>query len=208
MKSFKEYLIESKHVYDFKIKIAGDTCPTVIEKIKNGLSQFSVESFSTGKSTPIQETQIDFPDHKNVSVTMYEVVLTYPATSKQVQDIIAEASGLPHSCIKVRTSKELEEETINHMYDTLDKSSTLLGSDYEKSNNQHLVGDAQMMTLLKELTKMKHQGEQYKGVNDKLLAKKAPVAKSTTTAKVDKKIGSVSPIGSRQVKLPTAKLGR
>jgi hypothetical protein len=208
MKSFKEHLVESKQVYDFKIKIAGDTCPTVIDKLKRGLERFSVESFSSGKSTPIQETQVDFPDHKNVGVTVYDVVLTYPTTSKQVQDIVAEALGISHGCVKVRNLREQEEELLNHAYDNLDRSSTLLGSDYEKSNNQDIVGDAHMMTLLKELTKMKHQGEQYKGVNDKLLAKKVPVTKNPGPAKVDKKIGTVSPIGSKQVTLPTAKLGR
>lgn len=207
MKSFKQHLLESKQVYDFKIKIAGDVCESTTAKIKTALERFTVESISSGKSTPIQETQVDFPDHKNVGVTVFEVSLCYPATSKQVQDIVADAICKSHSCIKVRNIKEQEEEQLNHQYDNMEKGTATLGTDYEKSNHQSIVGDAHVMTLLKELNKMKHQGEQIKGVNDKILAKKSPVEK-TATVKADKKSGSVSPIGSRSVKLPTAKLGK
>lgn len=208
MKSFKQYLIESTQLYDFKIKIAGDHCPTLLEKLKTGLEIYSIESFSAGKSTPIQETQVDFPSQKNVGVTMYDVSLNYPATSKQIADIVAETMSLSHDCIKVRNFREQEEEDINHEFDNINKGTALLGTDYEKSNHQGIVGDTHMMSLLKELNKMKHQGDQIKGVNDKLLAKKAPVSKTSTSAKVDKKIGTVSPIGSKKVTLPTAKLGK
>ena len=57
MKSFKEYLTESKRVYEFKVKIAGNCPKDCASQIKTALSQFHVESCSAGKSTPIQETQ-------------------------------------------------------------------------------------------------------------------------------------------------------
>lgn len=205
MKSLKEYLIESKQTYEFKIKIAGEPSDDVVSKIKQACEKFSVESFSESKRTPIQETQSDFPDYKNIAVTIFDVTLEYPTTSHQLRDLIAEAGNLTHSCVKVRNLKEQEEEELNHEFD--DKSGkALLGTDYQKENNQSLVGDKHTMALLRELSKTKHQGTQYKGVNEKLLAKKAPKEKSGPA--MQDKTGSKSVIGSNKTDLPDPYKGK
>jgi hypothetical protein len=205
MKSFTQHLLESKQVYEFKIKIAGEPADEQINKLKCALEKFTVESFSEGTRTPIQESHVDFPDHENINVSTYNVTLTYPATSFQIRSLAAEAMNVSQSCVRVRNLREDAETDINHAHD-IKTGESLLGKDYNKENNQNLVGETHKLALLKELSKVKHQGEQYKGVNDKLLAKKAPVEK-TTAAKVDKTLGIISPIGSRQVTLPTSKTG-
>lgn len=208
MKSFKQHLLESKQSYEFKVKIAGEPADEQLDKLKGSLDRFVVELFQRSTRTPIQETQVDFPEHHNISVTTYDIKLSYPATSFQVRQLAADALGLSECCIKVRNLKEVEEQELNHKYD--EKSGeALLGKDYDKENNQHLAGQSSVMSLLKELNKYKHQGEQYKGVNDQLLAKKAPTEKvAKVTSKYDKSIGTTSAIGSKQVTLPTAKLGK
>jgi len=204
MKSFRQHLLESKQVYEFKIKLVGEHPQDNINKLKSALERFTVESFSESTRTPIQETQVDFPEHHNINVTTYDVILTYPATSFQVRQLAADALGLSECCVKVRNLKEVEEEELNHKFDET-SGDALLGKDYDKESNQHLAGQSNVMSLLKELNKVKHQGEQYKGVNDQLLAKKAPVEKAATSAKYDKTIGTTSPVGSKKVTLPTAK---
>lgn len=206
MKSFRQHLLESKQVYEFKIKVVDQLNDSQIDKLKSALDRFTVEQFSTGTRTPIQETQVDFPEHHNIGTSTYDVTLTYPATSFQIRQLAADVLGLSECCIKVRNIREESECELNHQYDER-SGETLLGKDYEKENNQNLVGQSNIMSLLKELNKVKHQGEQYKGVNDQILAKKAPVEKAATRAKTDKSIGTTSPIGSRQVTLPTAKTG-
>lgn len=206
MKSFKEYLIESKTTYEFKIKLAGDH-EGCTDKIKEALAKFNVEDCSEEKRTPIQETQSDFPDHKNISVTTCNVTCAYPTTSQQIQHLIAEALSLEPCCVKVRTPKEIEEDALNHQYD-VKSGSALLGSDYEKENHQDLVGEKHKLNMLKELNKTKHQGEQYKGVNDKILAKKAPSEKGPASKATDKSSSSLSPLGGRKVTLPQAKTGK
>jgi len=201
MKSFKEYLMESKRVYEFKVKIAGECPKDCGGIIKAALQQFKVESCSSGKSTPIQERQNDFPDTKNISVTVFDVTTSYPATSAQIRDKVAEACAISHSMIKVRNSAEQAEEELNHEHDE-SKGKTLLGTDFEPSNNQKVVGDKHTMALLKELGKTKHGGTQYKGVNDQLFAGSSP---TETVKEQDSKQHNVSPVGSRKVKKPTAK---
>lgn len=206
MKSFTQHLLESKQVYEFKIKIAGEPADEQINKLKGALGRFTIESFSEGTRTPIQESHVDFPDHENINISTFNVTLTYPATSFQIRQLAAEAMQVSQSCVRVRNLREEAECDINHEHD-IKTGESLLNKDYDKENNQSLVGETHKLALLKELSKVKHQGEQYKGVNDKLLAKKAPVEK-TAVAKVDKKLGIISPIGSRQVSLPTASTGK
>jgi hypothetical protein len=200
MKSYKDYLIESKTTYDFKVKIAGDCPKDCTMLIKRGLSKFQVENCSSGKSTPIQETQADFPSLKNVGVTMFDVSTSYPATSAEIAALIAEHTGVSLGSIKVRNEKELAEEELNHANDEASGESLLEKPEMEAEDGQKLVGDKHVMSMLKELGKAKKELTQYKGVNEKILAKKAP------SEKADKQkvtTNSKSPVGSRKVTLPT-----
>jgi hypothetical protein len=193
MKSFKQYLVENKQVYEFKIKIAGECSKDTSMQIKRALSKFHVESCSSGKSTPIQETQVDFPGLANVGVTIFDVTTSYPATTSEVTALIAEHCSCKPGALKVRNLAEAEEEELNHANDEV-SGEALIEKEYEKENHQNLVGEKHNMSLLKELSKNKVELTQYKGVNEKLLAKKAPSEK-LTTVKADKKSGSPSPFG-------------
>lgn len=176
MKSFKDYLTESKKVYEFKVKLAGDY-EKAGDKIKSALSQYKVEKCSAGKRLPIAETHSDFPNHKNTNVTIFDLCTAYPVTSQQVRALIAEKCGCSLECVRVRTPMEEAEIALNHANDTKSGES-LLTKDYEaNSEGQKLVGDKHVMSMLKELGKIKHNGDQVTGTNDELLAKSSPKGK-------------------------------
>ena len=201
MKSFTEYLTESKKVYEFKVKLAGDY-EKAGDKIKTALSPYKVESCSAGKRLPIAETHSDFPGIKNTNVTIFDVCLAYPTNSATVRSLVAEKCGCSLDCVKVRTPLEEAEIALNHAHDAK-SGEALLGKDYEAdAKAQKLVGEKQKFNLLKELNKVKHGGEQVKGYNDQLLASSVPTEKSVEeTVKQNTK----SPVGSRAVKKPTVK---
>jgi len=202
MKSFKEYLTESKQTYDFKVKIAGDCPKDCAKKIKEALTMYKVESCSAGKSMPIAETYADFPTERNIGITVFDVCLAYPSTTDQVRSALGGALGVPVTHVKVRNMREEAEFALNHANDEKSGES-LLNKDHEDgAEAQNLVGDKHAMSLLKELGKHKKTTEQYTGVNDAILAKKSPSEKS---AKADTKTNTKSPVGSRTVKVPTAK---
>lgn len=161
MKSFKEYLTESKKVWEFKIKLAGDYDRKAGDQIRKALSMYGCESCSNGKRLPIAETHSDFPDHKNTNVTIFDVKLAYPTNSAQVCAAVCEALGCKGNAIKVRNMLEEEEYTINHQFDSK-TGEALLTKDYESSNHQNLVGEKQKMSLLKDLAKTKHEMKPYK----------------------------------------------
>lgn len=201
MKSFKEYLMESKKVYEFKIKLAGDY-EKAGDVIKSALSQYKVEKCSAGKRLPIAETHADFPEIKNTNVTIFDVSTSYPTNSETIRAAIANKCGCSLDAVRVRTPLEEAEIALNHAND--EKSGeALLSKDYEAtSEGQKVVGEKQKMSLLKELNKVKHAGEPVKGTNDALLADSVP---SESPSVETSKINTKSPVGSRTVKKPTAK---
>jgi hypothetical protein len=183
MKSFKEYLIESQEEkkYSFKIKIAGaipDHCEDVMETC---LQKYKVSKLVKGKTSPIQAKLMDFPGLENESVTVYELELDYPTTSPVVAACIAENAGITADKIKVRSLLEEEEAEKNAESTSPNdkKKAPLLKSDYEKENHQALVGEKRVSSFMKELAKTRkdHGLEQYKGVNDAILAKSSPKGK-------------------------------
>jgi hypothetical protein len=175
MKSFKEYLTESKKVYEFKIKIAGECPKDTAAKIKEALACYNIESCSSGKSTPITEKQVDFPKLENVGVTVFDVALSYPTNNVEVRQAVADKLNMVPAKIRVRNMAEEQELAINHEFD--DKTNPVLGTDYEDSNNQGLVGEQYVMNFLKELSQEKKQGHAVEGANEKLFPKQAKGAK-------------------------------
>lgn len=192
MKTFVEYLTESKRVYNFKIKVAGELKEDFEEKLKSALERFSISKISKGKRTPIQEVPLDFPEAKYSHVTIFDVEVNYPTTSQVLTDYIARICNHDEDMIRVRADGEPSEE---YQKDIAEKEASgekpaLLNTDISKDDKQ---SPADLMSLIKELEKVKHQGDVYKGVNDQLLAKDIPVGKAEKSIADE---NSVSPIGS------------
>ena len=137
-------------------------------------------------------------------MTVFDVTTDYPATNKQIHDKLAASLGMPASAIKVKNLAEEREDEINHEHDERTHKA-LVGTEQDPSNNGNLVNDEYKMKFLQELGKEKHQGTQYKGVNDAILADSVPgVAKEYRKEKqttVEK--AHASPIGTKQNKIPS-----
>lgn len=196
MKTFKEYLLESieEKLYSFKIKIAGDLPDNCEDVMETCLKKYEISKFSKGITTPIQEKLLDFPEMSNASITIFDVDLKYPTTSAVLSHYVAEQCGLDPCCIKVRSLKEEAEAELNVENSVEGKTGDVLKSDLPASNNQKIVGDKHVASFLKELSKSRKEPEQYKGVNDSILAKKPPKEKAAVEAKT---IASKSPIAGK-----------
>ena len=189
MKSFIEYLIESadSKKYCFKIKVAGPLPENCEDCMEAALEKYKVSRFTKGKSTPIQENLLDFPEIKNAEMTVFEAEVDYPATSAVILELISSATGIGKDCIRVRTPQEEANWEIEHENDLKKEgekkdSKALLTQDYEKSKEPVQAGDKYVSNFLKDLAKARKESkvEQYKGVNDSLLAKKLHSEKAET----------------------------
>lgn len=198
MKSFKEYLVESidEKKYTFKLKVAGDIPEHFEDTVKLALDKYKITNFSKGKTTPIQAKLPDFPTLENQPITVFDIELDYPTTSQVLTSYISEHTGVDPCCVKVRSLKEEEEVEVNTEHFNDKESSALLTQDYQKENNQNLYGDKHISAFLKEISKQNKESQptQYKGVNEKILAKTAPKEKSNGS---DKVAASKSPISGK-----------
>ena len=67
MKTFREYLAESKKTYPFKVRVAGDLPENFEKNFKECLGATNPTIVEKSK-TPIQASPIDFPELSNVEV--------------------------------------------------------------------------------------------------------------------------------------------
>ena len=109
MKTFKEYLAESKKTYSFKVKVAGEVPEKFQETLKSRLDCHNVLTFEKVGTTPIQKFPLDFPGKENMEVTVYEVVTEYPINGPQLSTYVKEV-GIDEDCFRVRGSMEPSEE--------------------------------------------------------------------------------------------------
>jgi hypothetical protein len=152
MKTFFDYLAESNKIYQFKIAIAGNAKDGLTETLKTVLEKFGVEKMTAGKSTPIQETPLEFPQLKNMDITHYELEVRYPVTAPMIEEHIAHSCNIPRQYVHVRSAQD----PINVSYEEpAPKSETykaLLDTfEFGGESAQNMAGQNRVMDLLKEL---------------------------------------------------------
>jgi hypothetical protein len=156
MKTFKEYLAESKKVYSFKVKMAGELPENFQKNLKSHLSACGVMTLEKVATTPIQESPLDFPELKNMEVTVFEIVLEYPTTAPQLSVALKEM-GIDEACFRVRGSNEPTEQ--EQVLATAEPSGdALLGeNDLDQGNtkikHKDYFGDEFNKGFLKDLSK-------------------------------------------------------
>jgi hypothetical protein len=185
MKTFVEYLNESKKVYSFKVGIAGELPESFADMMETALQKYGVNKMTAGKRTPIQERPLDFPQLENCNVTYYEVDLTYPTTVQVLQEYLGQCCGVKQSHIIVRNPNEPQElyqqETTDNEY-----IAKLTTEDMGGESAQKDVGASRVMDLLKELeTARKDRSNNYVG--------DAPVGESKDIGDAE---NTKSPIGA------------
>ena len=110
MKSFKDYLTESKRTYDFKVKIAGGFAPEQEAMMKNLLDKYKVVEFKKSATTPVQALPLDFPRLTNTEVNIYEVSLDYPVASHELASYLGNGLKVNEQSIVVRKPGEPSEQ--------------------------------------------------------------------------------------------------
>ena len=185
MKSFKEFLTESKKTYEFKIGVAGELPEGFQDRFEESLKKFNLINVSAGKKTPIQERPLDFPQLQNTEVTYFEAEVEYPTTSQVMQEYVGKCCTIPQSHIIVRNAndprEEYQESKDDAPYETMLTTEEMGGESAQES-----VGGDRVMSLLKELEKVREENK-HSG------AEGAPVGESSD---IDDTENTKSPIGS------------
>lgn len=163
MKSFKDYLTESKKTYEFKIGVAGELPEEFADHMESALEKFGVIKVTSGKKTPIQERPLDFPQLENMEVTYFEAEVSYPTTVQVLQQYLGDCCKVPQSHIIVRDPAE-PQELYQQEKDEAEYEVLMTKEDMGGESAQDKVGTTHVMDLLKELeTARKDRENDYVG---------------------------------------------
>lgn len=196
MKSFTQYLYHSQKVYEFRIKVADlDLNEDSLNRIKNAIEAYGVESMGKPKRLPIQE-HTDFPKLGPCECHIIDICLKYPTTTEQLQHVVAERALLDKGRVCVYT-KEQGENAVAAA--TKERSGPILtdGTLESEPGAQELVGQSRVGSFLRELEKTKVSKFEIAGKEK---------ADGTTTDSLPQ--GTKSPVGSSQNKIPSPVKGK
>jgi len=101
MKTFTEYLTESKQTYSYRIKVAGGCDKDCLKELEDKLSKYDLIKMSDTKTTPVMEDPLDFPGVKNMEVCIFEIELDYPAGQQELFQMIESCTKKPQSQIRI-----------------------------------------------------------------------------------------------------------
>lgn len=188
MKPFTQYLQEMNKLFEFCIKIANcDLDKDQMDRLKGALEGYSVESISNPKRLPIQE-HADFIGLGPCECHVVEVALRYPVVTDQVQQIAADALGIPRKQVCAWTRGQMENAEPVAPSAKAKDGSVLNNPDLESDPKaQDLVGEKRRESMLKELETRKYE-----------FAAKVPEVKVKELV-----ANETSPVGSKQNKIPS-----
>jgi hypothetical protein len=192
MKPFQSYIFELNTPYEFRIKLAtvepkGD----VMDRIKNALDTYQLESVSAVKSLPIQEHR-EFPKWGPCECWTFDVKVGYPSTAAMIRQIVKERAQINPDWICVRNLNEAVDTDEAEAYGKDHKGALLDEHELQDAPGaQELAGQSRIGSLLKELESRKFD-----------FAEDSSESGNTTDSLPQ---GTTSPVGTHQNKVYKAK---
>jgi hypothetical protein len=153
MRSFKQYLMESVHTYNYTIKIVGDVDAKQMDLFKHNLSKFDPIEIEGPKSTPIQKSPYGFPGVSNQSVNIIKAKFRYPATEPMVRQM-ANLMNMDEN--RVRLVSTDFDDSIDHeaeQYENQMEKSPVLTNDYPNDEKAKEAAKAYGNSYLDEIEK-------------------------------------------------------
>ena len=150
MKTFKEYLSESKKSYPFRLKVAGDLPENFVNGLKDCIGKANPTIIEKSK-TPIQATPLDFPELSNIEVHVFEVVCEYPITAPEIAEHVK--YFVPESNFRIRNGGDAGEVEHN-TFEMEPSGESILEEPYnDKVKAKDYFGDDFNKSFLKDLAK-------------------------------------------------------
>jgi len=164
MKSFTQYLTESKKTYTYRIKLAKECSGEDLTRIENHLAKYDVQKVSSPTKLMLQSVPYDFPQLRGYEIYVVEFETNLPASAYQIQTELQTLLGISDGFMKVRSDQEPLEKAEMELNgaDTKEVSSLLADSTYseaESINPDDYFGDKYNTSFVKELLKLKKDQE-------------------------------------------------
>jgi hypothetical protein len=194
IKSLKQYITESVHLYDVTIKVAGEVDKNFLDLFIFNLKKFEPVGNITPKTLPIQKDVYGFPGMKNEPVTILKCKFRYPATEPMVQQL---AQLLGYNVNYVRLVDSKYDDSINKEQEEYANQMEPNNKDFDKISGADEAAKAYSNSYLDSI---KDQTKDSK-VTIPYAAKETPDAFDPFKPYLDdKKLGDKSPMTI--IKLP------
>ena len=196
LKPFQTYIYELNKPSEFRIKLAGiNPKGEVMDRIKNALEAYQLESVSTVKSLPIQEHR-EFPQWGGAcECWQFDIKVAYPTTAMAMRQTIKERAQINPDWISVRNlneaeyTDEAESRGKDHEGALLDETELK-----DEPGAQELAGQSRIGSLLKELESRQFEFAAEDSNTDQV--REPSAKKGATTNEVPQ--GNTDPVGSKQ----------
>ena len=155
MKAFQTYIAELNTAYTFRVKIAGvEPTGDVLDRIKNALDTYQVESISKPKRMPIQEHR-EFPKLGPCECYLIEVTVKYPTTPVQIRQVIGARAMIDPTCLCVYNEDTAAQE--DAVQERIDNQGAVLTEPDMKTEAAPEYGEKLVGSFLKELETRKYE---------------------------------------------------
>lgn len=158
MKSFTQYLTESKKSWKFKIKTIHELSDTQCDRIEAHLVKYDSKGLGAIKKSMLQSTPRDFPSHRGYEVYTYEFTTNLVASGFQIQNEIQSMLGLRDGVLKVKSEHEPDSD-IKEVKETESVLADEKYSEAEKVDSEEFYGDKYNTTFVQELLKLRKNKE-------------------------------------------------
>jgi hypothetical protein len=166
MKSFTEYLTESKKTYTFRIKLAKEISGDDVTRIENHLAKYDVQKVSAPTKLMLQSVPYDFPQLRGYEIFVIEFETNLLASAYQIQTEIQTLLGISDGFMKVRSDQEpleqREQSLLNDNSDDKESTSLLADGTYSEAedvNAEDFFGDKYNTSFVQELLKLRKDQE-------------------------------------------------
>ena len=185
MRSLKEYLTENAKQYLFRVRVACD-CDTA--KLKAALAKYDVDDISEPKRIPITQKAYGFDHLDNPQIHIIDIVTNYPCTPTELSAVFNEV-GIPASMVMVTTPNQ--EVLIAPIASEAGEGKAILDKDLPNNTYPQILADLEQAIAKKEPGKYQY----------------TYAAKKTSTGQTSNDLpqGNMSPVGSKQNKVPSPK---
>ena len=140
-KTFKDYLLESRQSYSYRVKIAGETSAEFFKQFESELARFDLVKFSEPRRSPIMKTLPGFPDSvTNEELFVVDIEVNYPANTEQLRQIAADLGKSPNNVIVLDARFcDAEEAAASAQEKIASSGEALLNSPYETTTQDQAV---------------------------------------------------------------------
>lgn len=140
-KTFKDYLIESRRSYTYRVKLAGDTDAEFFKQLEKELARFDIVKFSEPKRSPVMKTLAGFPDSvQNEELHVVDVEVNYPANAEQIKQIAVELGKNPNNVVVVDARfADTEQKEAEAAAAQAAEGKALLNSPYDNTTQEQAV---------------------------------------------------------------------